>query len=310
MLIHDRPYSIEFSELASGLATLEFAAGTSRKNVRKYLRASLHAPTENALAQAIWSSQEIGLDFNLSEHLVTIANAYEARARTAYDKGDYLTAANEGWYWLQDQHLSPVAATFGAFVCLSLLADYGRAHKFAELGLKANPNNALLINSKIISLAMSGKTNEAAEFLPRLELFESDPNIRPFVYAAHGLVAFRQGNPVGGRDWYRRAVESAAKSPRPSLAANATIYWLEQELLAGTISTEEAATIFDKLNAYYDPKKVGSGNSTVWIVRRKNILGQIEMQRMRQNILNQYSYSRPAKIERDTSWMPNLLLPG
>lgn len=301
--------SIQFSELASSIALLELDAGSSRRLIKKFLKISLEAPTENALAQAVWSNKQIGLDLEVSSHLARIENAYEARARTAFEAQDYKLCVNECGEWLQDQHLSPTAAAFGAHVASVVMADYAKAVRFAELGLKANPNNPVLLNSKLVALALGGKARQAADLLPRLAAFEADPLRRPFYYAAQGLVAFRLGAFSVGREWYARAVETAKASPRPTLAANATIYWLEQELMAGTVSGGEAAQITQRLDELYLSKEYGSGKSVVWNARRKIIGSLTKSALMKEEVLDRFSNSGPAPNSKiSNSWVSSLLL--
>lgn len=292
-LLEGNSRGINFSELAGGLAILELEAGAPKRRVRKLLDLSLGTPTENALAQAVWSSNEGNLHINVSEHLKSIPNAYEARARTAYESGDYRTASKEGWEWLDDQHLSPNAATFGTFVCCVLLSDYKGTLQFAERGLKANPNDYNLINSKIVALALDGKVKEAAAFMPRLDAFDGVSDVKPFVFAARGLIAFRQGNFLAGREMYAQAIESARRSSRPTLSGNAALFWLEQELLAGTISPDDATQFLAKIDEAYATRPYGAGKSVSWIARRKVIVGLLDMMRMRRYILGSYTKLLP-----------------
>jgi Flp pilus assembly protein TadD len=283
-IITKGPSSIRYSELASSLATLELHAGAPKKHIRTLLKISLAVPTENALAQAIWTRKNVGLQFNFSEHLEKTPNANEARARAAYESQDYAASAEECWLWLQDENFSSRAAMSGAFICLSLLGQYEQALRFSERGLRANPNNGSLINNRIVALALSGRVAEAAKMLSQLDAFEADREFEPFVRAARGLVAFREGDFSNGRHFYRLAIESCKESSRPALAANAMIYWLEQELFAGTISVHEAENIMAKLDAGYSKKNLG--DEPVWPARRKIIILPLMAQLvMREGIL-------------------------
>jgi hypothetical protein len=163
--------------------------------------------------------------------------------------------------------------------------------QFVELGLKANPNLYCLINSKIVALALDGKVKEAAAFLPKLEAFEHDPEVRPFVFAARGLIAFRQGNFQFGRIMYTEAIAIANKSPRPTLAGNAAMYWLEQELIAGTIRPDDANAFLKKLDKAFASPGYGSGKSLLWIARKRNIIDLIKILSVRHEILNRFSNS-------------------
>jgi hypothetical protein len=224
VLLRTEPKLVQYSELAGGLATLELHAEASLKHVRKLMRISLRAPTENALAQAIWARRQVALDFNVNEYLTKIPNAYEASARAAFETEDYQGSSEECWRWLEDETFSARAALFGGFVSFCLLGQYDDALAFAEIGLRANPNEPMLWNNKILALAYLGRAEQASAALPHLEAFQSDRKLQPFVFAARGLVAFRLGNFAGGRQWYLRTLETCREAHNESLAANASIY--------------------------------------------------------------------------------------
>ena len=305
-LDHGVQNPMAFSELASGLAVFEFAAGSPKRNVNKLLRISLQSPTENSLAQAISSKREIGLDLDVSRHLANIDNAYEARARAAYEKLDYKAAVEQSWEWLQDQHLSPTAAMYGAFISTSLLADYQKSVLFSDYGLKANPNNPVLLNTKLVALAFLGRANDAAQLLPRLQSFENDVRFRPFVMAARGLVAFRQGAFMQGREWYSRAIQAARDFNQPTLVPNAVMYWIEQELMAGTISADEARVVVDKLDQTYSSKGYSGEKAATWNARRKIVTNLVSVAAMKHEILTKYS--RPQNLTEAHNWVSTLLL--
>jgi tetratricopeptide (TPR) repeat protein len=306
ILDHSIRNPMSISELASGLAVLEFGAGSPKRKVNRLLRISLKAPTENSLAQAISSKKEIGFDLDLSAHLLSIDNAFEARARAAYERQDYATAVDESWEWLQDQHLSPTAAMYGSFISAVLLADYKKSLLFADHGLKADPNHPSLLNTKLVALAFTGRANEAEKLLSRLQPFESNVRFRPFVLAARGLIAFRQGAFVQGREWYSRTVQAARDSEQLTLVPNAIMYWIEQELMAGTAGATEARIVVDKLDQTYSLKGYSGEKAATWKARRKILINLIKVSEMKQEILNKYS--RSTAVTEANNWASLLYL--
>jgi hypothetical protein len=265
------PNSVQFSELAGGLATLELHHGAPLKKVRKFTRISLRAPTENALAQAIWARKDIGMDFDVQDYLKKVPNASEASARAAYETGNYQTAESECWHWLEDENFSARAALTGSYVSSCLLSQYENSLAFAEQGLRANPSEPMLINSKVFALSYLQRLDEAVRFLPDLEAFEHIKQMRPYIHAARGLIAFRQGNYFDGRLHYKRAMDDAKELRMPSLAANAAIYWVEQELWAGTADRDDVQTVIAQLDQFYNRKEFAAGKATTWASRKKVI---------------------------------------
>jgi tetratricopeptide (TPR) repeat protein len=295
-LLSKQPNDIKFSELASSLAMLELGSGAPIKQVRKFLQLSLRSPTENSLAQAIWSKERTNFEFNFSNYLHKFVQAYEARARAAYEAKDYLGAVEECWSWLQDEPFSVRPAIAGAYTCI-LLSQYDKALAFADYGLRANPHDRALINDKVISLALGGHVDDAFKMLPALEKYEHDVEAAPFVYAARGLLAFKAGNFVAGREKYATAVKAAAKTQSKSLAVNAMIYWLEQEVCGGFVTAEQARKSLDhvdKLVTGSFPKKL---DDPIWIARRAIVdAGILELEK-KDTLLRQANELRKSGFE-------------
>ena len=163
-------------------------------------------------------------------------------------------------------------------------------------GEQKEPDEPLLVNDKLLALSYLGRAKEAESFLPHLEAFEAIRNLRPFVDAARGLIAFRLGDFGRGRDFYVRAVETCHELSNPSLAANATIFWLEQELFAGTAEGEEAAKIVSKLDEFYARKEYGAGKSPVWNMRKKIIFQMMDENAKRAAIVDACNQMQFAKM--------------
>ena len=68
-----------------------------------------------------------------------------------------------------------------------------------------------------------------------------------------------------------KALDGSQELSKPSLVANATIFWLEQELFAGTTDAEEASKVCARLDQFYNRKENGAGKSPVWNIRKKFI---------------------------------------
>jgi tetratricopeptide (TPR) repeat protein len=285
-----RSNDLSYSELASGLAMLELKAGAPARQVRKLLRISLQSPTENALAQAIWSRKRVRLEFNFDPHLTKVANANEARAWAAYQAGKYEAAVNECGQWLQDEFFSTRAAIAGASICVAFLGRYSDALTFAEHGLRANPDDRALLNSKLVALAYGGRITEALGVFPSLLKFENDRTFLPFIHAARGLLAFKVGNFAEGRRYYELAVEAGRSISSVFLALNAAIYWLEQEVSAGTISPKDAVETVRSLDEAISKSPSGRDEARIWTVRKKIIDAQIVQLEKRADILHKLGF--------------------
>jgi hypothetical protein len=116
------------------------------------------------------------------------------------------------------------------------------------------------------------------------------------VEAARGLIAFRLGNINGGREHYIRAIESCREIASEGLIANAAMYWLEQELFAGTAEPEETRITVAKLDEFYSRKENGSGKSPVWSVRKKVITAMAEENAKRTSFLAEVNFIEQPKM--------------
>jgi hypothetical protein len=90
---------------------------------------------------------------------------------------------------------------------------------------------------------------------------------------------------------YVKAIEASRRSTRPTLAGNAALFWLEQELLAGTISPDDAASFLAKLDEAYKSPAYGFGKSVSWIARRRNIVVLLDSMTKRHDFMQNYSNS-------------------
>src|SRR6185437_1032011 len=88
---------------------------------RKHVRQSLTAPTENALSQAFWIRDELAVNVQIENSMLTLKGAFEARVRSALEGKRWSTAIANCRRWLGDEPFSIRAATEGSYIASSLL---------------------------------------------------------------------------------------------------------------------------------------------------------------------------------------------
>jgi len=227
------------SELALGLATLEHKAGGKRKLVRRLAENGLRNPTENAIAQAVWLERNAAIDVSSGVVLAERTDATEALAMKHYEDEEYLKCTQNAWRWVKDQPFSPRGYLLGACCASIQLHDHQQALNFCEAGLLVHRSQPLLLNCLMFSQTYMGYIHQAEATLSRLEGFSRDPQIGPFVDAGRGLLAYRRNDIVGGREHYLAAMKTASVNGDHSLALNALIYWLEQEVMSGSMNRDQ-----------------------------------------------------------------------
>jgi len=230
----------QLSELRSAFGTLEFFYGAQRK-ARQQVRHSLTSPTENAVAQARWIGTKIsGID--ISPETYQLPRNHEARCWHALAENRWGDASRECIQWLLDEPYSSRPAVLGSFIGISILYDAAFAEAFARAGLVSEPDNGILKNNMVVSLAYADKLDEA------LELYLSVPSplpddLAPYIYlATGGLLMFRTGDISNGRKFYESAQDKAPKNRK----LDVMLFRAREEIRLDT--TDSIAWLNDVLN--------------------------------------------------------------
>lgn len=227
---------IQLSELAAALGTIELMHG-AHKRAKKLMRQSLIDPTDNSIAQARWAAQQVGSDFNTRYLLVQ--GTFEARAEEAYFRGaDPQEIVRQCQYWWEDEPFSVRPALLGSYMAATRLYDYELALSFLNAALSANPGSISLINNKVVALAKNGKLQDARRELARIKEKRADFN--PVIRATEGLVNFREGNLVAGREYYEQAIRRATELNNTAVEIRARAHLLEEEFAVGNFDFSEA----------------------------------------------------------------------
>lgn len=231
------------TELASALGTVELKAGRNRES-RRLFRRSLIEPTENSLAQAQWASHHLsGLE--VISDVLHQPEAYEARARAELAVGDWTHSAAESWLWYWDQPFSSVPALFGSYGT-GVGGDFEQSANFAESGLRSNPDNDVLLNNAAFALLQLNRIVEARQHLDKLNGMSLTGRHLVANLATRGLLAYREGRALEGRELYLRAVDSAAER-FPEMQAMAAILLAIEERHLSTPRAEELGRLAIRL---------------------------------------------------------------
>lgn len=220
------------SELASALATLELERG-NRKKARRLLNQSLVAPTENAVAQAAWIGRcDPGL--SIDPQRISAGPSSEARAWLFLAQGDWGAALRACTEWYDDQPFSSRPTILASFVASVCQQGFVEAERFAQLGLRANPGDPVLLNNFAFALALQDRVPEARVALARLQSTRWNHDRDAAVTTAtNGLIEFRAGNADAGRELYQSAVARFDEAHDIHYGAIAKYYWAAEELRFG-----------------------------------------------------------------------------
>jgi tetratricopeptide (TPR) repeat protein len=234
--------SFNKAELGAELATIELAAGND-KRARRLFRQALIEPTENVVAQAVWTSFKTKSQFAQTYGPAPTRN-FEADALTALYASNWKLAFEQAKNWLQDEPFSERAALLASFLGSVALESFDEAQKIAEAGFTANPDNRVLLNNVAFCQASTGNIEAAKRTLARAKSIKArdDSSIIP-VLATEGLIAFREGLIDEGRACYTEAIEHAEKCHADAQAAMAQMFLAKEEVRAGQLPPSSASEI-------------------------------------------------------------------
>lgn len=240
------PFSI--SELSSAIGSVEMING-NKKKCRSYFKTALVNPNDNSLAQAQFLlSKNSDLTFEFGENL-TLQNAFEAEALSAYITDDFSKSLVTAVDWIEDMPFTRRPVQFAANVAYSFLKEYDTAIDILDLGLKANPNNPVLLNNKAYACALGGRSADAEKAIAEAKkLQQLSIDARVCLIATEGLTEYRKGNVEAGRALYQKAIEMAKESfADPRLVNTAILNFWREEAHSGEDFDSEVLERVDKI---------------------------------------------------------------
>jgi len=219
------------SELTAAVASAEMWAG-SDKRARVLFVEALEVPTENAFAQVVWASQDVGLKDYPFER-IRVPRDFEARALEARNNAQWESAVTHCSEWAGLESFSSRPYGLGSAIAVSLLRRPDDAIKIVDAGLKTNPRHPGLINNKAFALVEKGRPQDAMFEILRADLKQAQDESKVCLLATGGLIAFRLGDIEDGRELYQRAINFAHQIGNRAAKATAQIYLAREEARAG-----------------------------------------------------------------------------
>lgn len=227
----------DLAELAGTIATLEAKNG-NMKRAKKFFGKALTNPNENTVAQAEWAAAKLGFKIRqVSDRIVPAT--YEAEVIKLFRNGEYTKCVESADKWVRYEPYRAAPAIFGSYVASIGLRNEKLAIKLIELALPSSPGNFILSSNYAYSLATDGQIEKAKTVLQKLSRMHFDEGEAAIYRANQGLIAFRQGDHLKGRQCYRDAVKIFKSQKSKSMIARATIIWAREELLACTEYAQE-----------------------------------------------------------------------
>ena len=261
------------SELALAVATLEEKSGVRRGKVLRLVEAALGSATENALAQAVWLTENTGLRFGEKFPDIELPrDAFEAKALDAYDEGNFIESEKQCHSWVRDQPFQARGPIMLANINTVHFERYETASRVAEEALIMHPKDWGVINIACISRALNGDVLKSKEHLAKLRTVCDTDVSKVFYEAARGLIAFAENDFVGGRKFYKSSFDKARKIGRNDLMMIAGMYYIEREAKAGLADERDIIEFVKHIDKIVNKSQYKSdGTYRIWQSRRKII---------------------------------------
>jgi hypothetical protein len=196
---------------------------------RKLIKLSLADPTENALAQALWLDRKFG-KFSAGDASAQLwSESLEAQAWTSYLSGQWAEVMVAARGWLIDQPFSSRPAIMASFVSGAILLDYDASLRFCKFGLRSSPDDFMLLNNSAFSAAEAGDLGSAEEYYARIHPASLSTDPRAVWLATGGLLLYRRGRPIEGKQAYLEAMATGEQGKDPRIPAIASYYLALEE---------------------------------------------------------------------------------
>jgi tetratricopeptide (TPR) repeat protein len=242
-IVGDKAFSPwHISELAAAIATTELSFGKHKK-AKKLFESSLINPTENSVAQVEWAHRQDDKIF-LPPDKLSVENTFEAKALHSYQNKDWINAVRFAKQWQIDQPFSSRPAIHGSYIAAVCLKDYKTAKEIASYGLRCNRGNVILLNNLIFADVQLGNLNNAQENINKIVESQLGLSDKQMILATKGLLSFRKGDVLDGREKYKRSIELADKLNNRFTSFLVTYFYLLEEMnITESVSSADIANI-------------------------------------------------------------------
>lgn len=222
-----------FTELASGIATVELLNGRNRKSKALFKKALIN-PNDNTLAQIEWAATKDS-SFELNPKKSSVKHNFEAMALDSFQKQEFEISLENSAKWLVDMPFSKRPVIFASNLASTILEDHEKSIAFLKAGQISHPHDPVILNNLAYAYAQINKTSEALAALKRITNHNQIGSIHKIcITATLGLIMFRDGEETHGRRLYRKAIEQTKQTNHNELEWIAILNHAREEILVNS----------------------------------------------------------------------------
>lgn len=250
------------AELGAALATVHLINGAVR-DAKRAFNVALVNPNENAVAQAVWASQQFGVNLSVRHEWFDGLFSFEANMYKHQAAGDFSSALESAKNWFTDEPFSSRPLKAAAFFCC-ILEDYDQAIAFLKQSLELDGSDSEARCNLGFALASNGEVEDAVEAMAPF-LTDTESPFFGHALANFGLIYYRGGLKERGRELYRRAIEFFnVKSLHDSKALGLS-FWARAAKNAGD---DEYPAILREAAAFVDKSENSAARTVLDRVRK------------------------------------------
>lgn len=255
-LLNNKNLSQNYTELASAVGTKEYNSG-KLKIAKDFLKLSLINPNDNTIAQAFWMSEKKS-DLNISIDINIPKTAFEANSIKNFENEHYEEAFKNAKKWIDDEPYSSRPIKLASYLASIFLNNNEEAVEIINKGLDRNSNDILLNNDAIYYLIRQNKIEEANKIFNSKIKQNIDNSLDEItkltLSATTGLLMYKNGNQIYGKNLYLNSITRAKKIDNKYLLALATVNFINEEI-EYVNSINELENHIDLVKEYMKNKK-------------------------------------------------------
>ena len=258
----------ELTELCSAIGTEEMIHGAYTKS-RRLFNKSLISPNDNSVAQAQWVNENNNMQLDGIGDVKVPEKFWEANAYRYFASEDYKQALECSKQWVCQEMFSTRATMYAYRIAATYMQNMKEGENILRNSIRSNRENKLLLNDYAYTLALNGKTEEAAKQISKVKIEgEDNYEIMICVTATRGLVAFRQHDIKRGHQLYREAIElSLHHASHPYYNNSAILNYCREVLLCD--ATQENIEVVRGVMEKMADIKVIKGNRDLQLIYEK-----------------------------------------
>lgn len=220
------------AELGAAIATVLLNDGSAKEAKRTFNKALIE-PNENAVAQAIWASNNFKLPIYVQHEWMSGRFSFEANFYKFQAESNFEDALECAGKWFDDEPFSTRPLRGAAFSC-SVLGRHAEAEKHTRRALLNDSNELADMNNLVFSLASQNKLPEASSLLNKIieREMRSEDGVSGHTLANIGLISYRLAALEDGRFYYEKALEVFRKNGQQSSLALAHAFWAHEAMSA------------------------------------------------------------------------------